>query len=141
MKSKMNKEILNKIRDCKALQKMTIEDLCKTDRFRDNLAAYMTAQREDRKAIRASYDAMRKLGGVKGYKIPAHPIDDVISMSVEEFAREYLNVISKCSKRPAAERQYILQLGQQAYNLTVAQIVINEFPELESVLIPKNKQN
>lgn len=139
--SKMNKEILNKIRDCKALQNVTIEDLCKTDRFRDNLAAYMTAQREDRKAIRASYDAMRKLGGVKGYKIPAHPIDDVISMSVEEFAREYLNVISKCSKRPAAERQYILQLGQQAYNLTVAQIVINEFPELESVLIPKNKQN
>lgn len=139
--SKMNKEILNKIRDCKALQNVTIEDLCKTDRFRDNLAAYMTAQREDRKAIRASYDAMRKLGGVKGYKIPAHPIDDVILMSVEEFAREYLNVISKCSKRPAAERQYILQLGQQAYNLTVAQIVINEFPELESVLIPKNKQN
>lgn len=141
MKSKMNKEILNKIRDCKALQNVTIEDLCKSDRFRDNLAAYMTAQREDRKAIRASYDAMRKLGGVKGYKIPAHPIDDVISMPVEEFAREYLNVISKCSKRPAAERQYILQLGQQAYNLTVAQIVINEFPELESVLIPKNKQN
>lgn len=139
--SKMNKEILNKIRDCKALQNVTIEDLCKTDRFRDNLAAYMTAQREDRKAIRASYDAMRKLGGAKGFKIPAHPIDDVISMSVEEFAREYLNVISKCSKRPAAERQYILQLGQQAYNLTVAQIVINEFPELESVLIPKNKQN
>ena len=141
MKSKMNKEILNKIRDCKALQNVTVEDLCKTDRFRDNLAAYMTAQREDRKAIRASYDAMRKLGGAKGYKIPAHPIDDVISMSVEEFAREYLNVISKCSKRPAAERQYIHQLGQQAYNLTVAQIVINEFPELESVLIPKNKQN
>ena len=51
--SKMNKEILNKIRDCKALQNVTIEDLCKTDRFRDNLAAYMTAQREDRKAIRA----------------------------------------------------------------------------------------
>lgn len=141
MKSKMNKEILNKIRDCKALQNVTIEDLCKTDRFRDNLAAYMTAQREDRKAIRASYDAMRKLGGVNGYKIPAHPIDDLMSLSVDDFAREYLNVISKCSKRPAAERKYILQLGQQAYNLTVAQIVINEFPELESVLIPKNKQN
>lgn len=137
----MNKEILNKIRDCKALQNMTIEDLCKTDRFLDNLAAYMTAQREDRNAIRSSYDAMRKLGGAKGYKIPSHPIDDVISMSVEEFAREYLNVISKCSKRPAAERQYIQQLGQQAYNLTVAQIVINEFPELESVLIPKTKTN
>lgn len=141
MKSKMNKEILNKIRDCKALQNVTIEELCQSERFRNNLSAYMTAQREDRTAIRASYDAMRKLGGAKGFKIPAHPIDDLMSLSVEDFAREYLNVISKCSKRPAAERQYILQLGQQAYNLTVAQIVINEFPELESVLIPKNKQN
>jgi hypothetical protein len=141
MKSKMNKEILNKIRDCKALQNVTVEELCQSVRFRDNLAAYMTAQCEDRKAIRASYDAMRKLGGAKGFKIPAHPIDDLMSLSVDDFAVEYLNVISKCSKRPAAERQYILQLGQQAYNLTVAQIVINEFPELESVLIPKNKQN
>ena len=137
----MNKEILNKIRDCKALQNVTVEELCQSDLFRDNLAAYMNAQCEDRKAIRASYDAMRKLGGAKGFKIPAHPIDDLMSLSVEDFAVEYLNVISKCSKRPAAERQYILQLGQQAYNLTVAQIVINEFPELESVLIPKNKQN
>lgn len=137
----MKNEIQQKIASCKALQNVTVEQLCQSDRFRDNLAAYMNAQREDRKAIRASYDAMRKLGGAKGFKIPAHPIDDLMSLSVDDFAREYLNVISKCSKRPAAERQYIRQLGQQAYNLTVAQIVINEFPELESVLIPKNNAN
>lgn len=141
MKSKMNKEILNKIRDCKALQNVTIEDLCKTDRFRDNLAAYMTAQREDRKAIRASYEAMRKVGGAKGYRLPAHPIDRVINLSVDDFAAEFLAVLAKVSKRPFAEREYVLQLGKQAYNLTVAQYVIDEYPELESVLIPKAKAN
>ena len=137
----MKAEIRNKIASCKALQEMTVADLCATVRFRDNLAAYMTAQRTDRDAIRKSYDAMRKLGGAKGYKLPAHPIDRVINLSVEDFAVEYLAVIANASKRPVAERQYIKQLGQQAYNLTVAQYVVDEYPELADELIPKSKSN
>ena len=137
----MKAETRNKIASCKALQEMTVADLCATVRFRDNLAAYMTAQRTDRDAIRKSYDAMRKLGGAKGYKLPAHPIDRVINLSVEDFAVEYLAVIANASKRPVAERQYIQQLGQQAYNLTVAQYVVDEYPELADELIPKSKSN
>lgn len=137
----MKDEILTKIRTCKALQGKTVEELIATDRFRNNLAAYMTAQREDRKQIRASYEAMRKLGGAKGYKLPAHPIDRVIDLSVDDFAAEFMAIIAKVSKRPVAERRYIQQLGQQAYNLTVAQYVIEEYPELEPVLIPKAKAN
>lgn len=137
----MKPETRNKIASCKALQEMTVADLCATVRFRDNLAAYMTAQRTDRDAIRKSYDAMRKLGGAKGYKLPAHPIDRVINMPVEDFAVEYLAVIANASKRPVAERQYIQQLGQQAYNLTVAQYVVDEYPELADELIPKSKAN
>lgn len=137
----LDKETKRKIASCKALQEMTVADLCATVRFRDNLAAYMTAQRTDRDAIRKSYDAMRKLGGAKGYKLPAHPIDRVINMPVEDFAVEYLAVIANASKRPVAERRYIQQLGQQAYNLTVAQMVVEEYPELEPVLIPKAKAN
>lgn len=137
----MKKEILTKIQSCKALAGKTVEELIATERFRNNLAAYMQAQREDRKQIRASYEAMRKAGGVKGYKLPAHPIDRVIDLSVDDFAAEYMSVIAKMSKRPHAERRYIQQLGQQAYNLTVAQIVVEEYPELESVLIPKAKAN
>lgn len=137
----MKAEIRNKIASCKALQGMTVADLCATVRFRDNLAAYMTAQRTDRDAIRKSYEAMRKLGGAKGYKLPAHPIDRVINMPVEDFAVEYLAVIANASKRPVAERQYIQQLGQQAYNLTVAQYVVDEYPELADELIPKSKSN
>ena len=137
----MKAETRNKIASCKALQEMTVADLCATVRFRDNLAAYMTAQRTDRDAIRKSYDAMRKLGGAKGYKLPAHPIDRVINMPVEDFAVEYLAVIANASKRPVAERRYIQQLGQQAYNLTVAQYVVDEYPELADELIPKSKSN
>lgn len=137
----MKPETRNKIASCKALQEMTVADLCATVRFRDNLAAYMTAQRTDRDAIRKSYDAMRKLGGAKGYKLPAHPIDRVINLSVEDFAVEYLAVIANASKRTVAERRYIQQLGQQAYNLTVAQYVVDEYPELADELIPKSKAN
>lgn len=137
----MKAETRKKVASCKALQEMTVADLCATVRFRDNLAAYMTAQRTDRDAIRKSYDAMRKLGGAKGYKLPAHPIDRVINLSVEDFAVEYLAVIANASKRPVAERRYIQQLGQQAYNLTVAQYVVDEYPELADELIPKSKAN
>lgn len=137
----MKREIQQKVASCKALQGMTVADLIATARFRDNLAAYMTAQRTDRKAIWESYEAMRKLGGAKGYKLPAHPIDRVIDMTVEQFADEYMAVISKASARPVAERQYIEQLGKQAYNLTVAQYVVDEYPELENELIPKSDTN
>ena len=118
---------------------MTVEDLVNNDRFRNNLAAYMTAQKEDRKQIRASYEAMRKLGGAKGYKLPAHPIDRVIDLSVADFAAEFLAVVAKKSARPVAERQYIQQLGMQAYNLTVAQYVVEEYPELKPVLLQEAK--
>ena len=135
----LDKETRQKIASCKALQGMSVADVLNTDRFRSNLAAYMKAQREDREQIRASYQAMRKLGGARGYKLPAHPIDRVIEMTVDEMSEEYGRVIGGRSKAPRAVRQYIEQLGRQAYNLTIAQFVVAEFPELESVLMPKAK--
>lgn len=137
----MKKETLNKISNCKALRGMTVEDVIKTDRFLDNLAAYLTAQKEDRKAIRSSYAAMRKAGGVRGYKLPAHVIDKFMDCTAEDFAAEYLKVLSKMSPRPMRERQYIAQLGRQAYNLTVVQFVVDEFPELADELLPRSKAN
>lgn len=133
----MKNETKRKVESCKALREMSVADLIATDRFRDNLATYMTAQRTDRQAIKDSYAAMRKLGGAKGYKLPAHPIDRVIGMPVEDFAVEYAKVVCGRSTRNAAERKYIRQLGQQAYNLTVAQYVVDEYPELADELIPK----
>ena len=137
----LSKEIQQKIVSCKALQGVTLAELIETERFTSNLAAYMSAQREDRKQIRASYEAMRKLGGANGYKIPAHPIDKLIDLSVDEFRSEYARILQGCCTRTATERKYIKQLCQQAFNLTVAQYVIEEYPELDPVLIPKAKAN
>lgn len=133
------KEIQTKIASCKALQGKTVEDLIETPRFRENLAAYMTEQRETRKAARASLKAMEKLNGPM--KLSAHPIDRVINLTVDQFADEYKRVISRESSRSRAVRQYVEQLGRQAYNLTVAQFVIDEFPELEPILLPKTNAN
>ena len=116
---------------------MTVEDFINNARFRENLAGYLTEQRETRKTARASYAAMRKVGGAKGYKLPAHVCDRFIDMPVDQFAALFMDVIAKRYNGPFAERQYIQQLGMQAYNLTVAQYVVEEYPELEPVLMPK----
>lgn len=116
---------------------MTVEDFIKNDRFRENLAGYLTEQRETRKMARASYAAMKKVGGAKGYKLPAHVCDKFVDVSVDQFAEMFIAVVAKRYNGPLAERQYILQLGMQAYNLTVAQYVVEEYPELEPVLLPK----
>lgn len=137
----MQIEIIQKIRNCKQLQGKTINDILRTPRFQENLGAYWEAQKQDREAIRKSYQAMRKLGGAKGFKIPAHPIDDLLHLSVEDLSLEYFEIIGKSSKRCAAEREYIRQLCQQAYNLTIAQYVVDEYPELKDILIPKPKTN
>lgn len=132
----IDKSTLAKIQSCKALKGKSVEDVVSSDRFVANLSAYITEQREARKAAVASFKAMRK-AGAKGYKLPAHPIDKTLELSVEDFAVEFAAVVTGASKRPAAERKYIEQLGKQAYNLTIAQIVCEEFPELEPALMPK----
>lgn len=137
----LDKGTQNKINACKGLQGKTVLDIISTDRFEKNLSAYLTAQKEDRNTSRKSFEAMHKAGGAVGLKLPAHPVDNFLSMSVADFVVEYADVISGVSNRPKAQREFVRQLGQQAYNLTVAQIVCEEFPELESALIPKRNTN
>ena len=137
----MKKEILEKVKDCKALQGMRVDDVLKTERFMENLAAYWNAQRKDREAIKSSYAAMHKVGIPKGYKLPAHPIDKLMALSTTEIAGEYRLILMGESRRPAAERKYIVQLCKQAYTLTIAQYIVEEYPELKDELIPKSKTN
>ena len=133
----LDKETQRKIESCKALQGLTVEDFINNARFRENLAGYLTEQRESRKTARASFAAMQKVGGARGYKLPSHVCDHFVNLTVDQFAELFLAVIAKRYNGPFAERQYIQQLGMQAYNLTVAQYVVEEYPELESVLLPK----
>lgn len=133
----MKKEVIAKIQAVKALQGKTVQDITEMPEFRENLAAYWKAQKDDRNAIKSSYQAMRKLGGAKGYKLPAHTVDHVADMTIDEFIDEFRKVLSRRSKCSAAEREYIMQLCMQAYNLTIAQIAVAEFPELKDELFPK----
>lgn len=139
---------VDKIRSCKALQGVSVEQLINGKRFRNNIASYLKEQQETRKTTIASYKAMHKLGGkgINGiylpyYKLPAHVVDHFIDWTVDNFIAEFINVIAKRSQLSHAERQYIEQLGKQAYNLTVAQYVIEEFPELGNELLPKSNAN
>lgn len=137
----LDKETQQKIASCKALRGKTVLDLISMPKFVENLAAYWKAQKEDRDTVRKSYQAMRKMGGAKGYKLPAHPMDGLESLTAEELAAEFSTLLAGVCNRSAQQRRYIRQICQQAYNLTIAQIVVEEFPELESVLIPKAKAN
>ena len=135
----MKPEIEKKIKSSKALAGKTVVDVVQMPKFLSNLEAYMKAQREEREAARLSYEKVKHYA--KGFHLPAHPIDKCINLNPEEFAAEYLAIHFKRSARPVAERTYIHQLAQQAYNLTIAQILVEEFPELEEVLLPKSKQS
>ena len=130
----MDKAIADKVRKCKRLQGKNIVDVMDMREFQDNLAAYWTQQTESRKQVEKNYKLIAK-------PVPAHPIVNLINLSVSQLMMEYLAVINGTSTRTSSERLYIKQLCQQAYNLTVAQIVCKEFPELESELLPKAKAN
>lgn len=126
-----------KIKQCKALQGKTVFDVVKMQEFQDNLAAYVRCQQEDREQIRKSYEAMKKLGGTKGYKLPAHVLDHFDGWAAKDFAMEYIRVLTQKSGCSAEERRYILQICQQAYNKTVADFVVAEFPNLSKYFYPK----
>ncbi len=117
-----------------ALSGMTVKDIIGTERFLNNLSAYLDAQKEDRRKIRASYAAMKRLGFAKGYRLPAHVIDRFLGTTAGDFARLYAGLIDRTIWRPFAERQYVLQLGRQAYNLTAVQLAAEKYPELESLI-------
>ena len=130
----MDKKIAEKVRQCKALQGKSVIDVMDMREFQDNLAAYWTQQTQSRKQVEQNYQLICK-------KVPAHPIANLMQLSVSQLMLEYVAVVNGTSTRTSSERLYIKQLCQQAYNLTVAQIVCKEFPELESELLPKAKAN
>ena len=130
----MDKKIAEKVKQCKALQGKSVIDVMDMREFQDNLAAYWTQQTQSRKQVEQNYQLICK-------RVPAHPIANLMHLSVSQLMLEYVAVVNGTSVRNSSERTYIKQLCQQAYNLTVAQIVCKEFPELESDLLPKAKAN
>ena len=124
-----------KIASCKALQGKSVLDVCMMSGFLTNLEAYVMAQREDRKVVIAH---AAKFGNGKMHA-PAHSIDKTLNWSMDDWREHFLKVVNKESLLPKAVREYVRQLGLQAYNVTVANIVLIEFPELREYFFGKSK--
>lgn len=126
----IKKEIQQKIASCKALQGKTVEDVCQMPEFIGNLEGYFNAQKEDRKTVREMAKEMDQ-------RPFAHVVDRFILWKAEAMRDEFLLILSGRSRMTVRERLYVRQLCQQAYNLTVAQMIVAEFPELKDEFFPK----
>lgn len=133
-----NKTPEEKIRSCKGLQGKSVADICRLDGFRENLWAYVTAQREEWKALRQHAELRSKSAG-KTLRAPSHAMDSTVDWDVYRWVDEFICVIGKTSNLSAAVREYVGQLGMQAYNVTIANIVLIEFPELREYFFGKSK--
>lgn len=128
-------KVKNRIKTCKALQGKTIFDILKMDEYRSNLEAYIRCQREDREKTIASYKAMKQLN--ENAKLPAHVIDHFEKWQTDDYIYEYMRILQSKSGCSHEERRYLLQICQQAYNKTVADFVVAEFPQFKKYFYPK----
>lgn len=139
----MDKEIIKKVKECRSLQGRTIADVVRSQEFKDNVAKYIAVQREDRRAILAYAEGVRRKG--IPMKAPSHIIDEFIAKGYdkpEAFSEIFLKVIAHESGESARMRKYIEQLGMQAYSVTIVNAVSAEFPELKDELLNnKNDEN
>lgn len=126
---------LEKIKACKDLQGKSVMDICMLPGFISNLDAYVTVQREERKI---ALDHAMQFGGGKMHA-PAHVIDSTMGWDMEQWRDEFTAVLNKTSRQSSAVREYVRQLGMQAYNVTIANIVLVEFPELREYFFGKSK--
>lgn len=137
----MTQETLSKIMQTAALKDKTIGDILKTDLFRTNIAAYLKAQREDRAKAKEYIRNMAKQFRNRIWP-KAHVIDRLDYLTPDNFASYFAKILEHHSFLPKSEREYIEQIGRQAFNKTIADIAIAERPELENeIYSSKNKSN
>lgn len=122
---------------CKWLDGKTVWDVISTPEFLENLGKYFEAQKEDYKAAAATFKATAR----RFQRMPAHAITHFLDMSTEAFRDEFCRCLAKRSIRPCAQREYVEQLGMQAYNITVANAIVAEFPETKDILFPTTNKN
>ena len=102
------------------VKEMTIADVLKTPVFYDNLKAVIFDLRNTRKKARMMVNAPLK----------RHPIDHLQERGVfepGEMAVLYASVMDKALQGySSAERKFILQVGGEAFNKTMKQLVEKE---------------
>lgn len=129
----MKTELEKKIKQTKALQGKSVEDVLRMPEFAANVGAYLREQRALRQAVK---DTIHKKN--PRARVPAHTIDRVGYLNQYNFAEIWIKISQRVIKKPKAEREYIDQLGMLAYKKTVADFVIAEFPELRDEFYPKS---
>lgn len=138
---KVKTEILEKMKACKALAGKTVLDVLEMPEFAANLGKYFDAQKAEWQAARKSLEAQRKIAGTNRLRLPAHTLDKLIGWSNEMLLAEFVKMVQKTSTSSHAVREYVGQLGMQAYNVTVANFVVAEFPELSDFFFPTTNKN
>lgn len=137
----IKKEIAEKMKSCKALQGKRVLDILEMPEFAENIGKYFDAQKSEWQAARKSLEAQRKIAGTNRLRLPAHTLDKLVGWSTEMLRQEFVAVVQKTSKQSHAVREYVGQIGVQAYNVTVANFVVAEFPELKDYFFPKTNKN
>lgn len=121
-----------------ALKGKTIADILADEKFGYNLGKYWDAQRADRKAAEDSAKAIK--AKLRGFKIPAHPIDHFKDWTVQMLTDEYGKVLEHKSNLSANDRKYLCQLCGQAYNLTIIEIAGEKYPEVLTLINKKQDE-
>lgn len=113
------KQFFKSLSEIECLREHTVYDIIISDGFLKHISNRLEQQKQ-----------MRKAAITKGTML-AHTVDKFLQHTAEEMRDEFLTVTAKTSKRSAAERKYIEQLGNLAYNDTIEEIAIAEKPELK----------
>lgn len=123
----------------KALEGKTIDDILKSDEWKQNISAYLNSQRADYNKAKEQAAKWRE----KGFKVKSirHTLESLDFLTPENFADYYAECFAKASNLNHAQRLYITQLGRQVYNKSVIDITIKAFPELREEFYKPNKNN
>lgn len=117
-----DKEFQQRLSEVQCLREQSVFDVIMSDTFLKRIGVRLEAQKQLRLASRKA---------IKSGRLLAHTVDRFMKHTAEEMRDDYLTVVGKTSKRPHAERVYIEQLGNLAYNDTIREMVVAECPDLE----------
>lgn len=123
----------------KALEGKNIGDILDSEEWRQNISAYLSSQRNDYKKAKEQAEQLMK----RGFKVKSirHTLENLDFLTSENFGQYYADCLAKSSSLNAASRNYILQLGGQAYNKTVIDLTIKAFPETRDAFYPPKQNN
>lgn len=104
------------------VKELKIEDVLKMELYEKTLKSIVDELQNIRKKAREK--AFRN-----GDTIIAHPIDRLIEWdvwNVHSLIAEYKDALNKCSARPKAVRDFILDVCTEAFNKTMAKLIEDE---------------